>query len=310
MKVLVPEFAGTRCWACLSDRIAALIEAAGAVPREMSHAVGVTGLAADFDGEPKPPAAGVLVLPVRGAIVPRGSWLSRALGWTALDGLRAQLRAAVADPGISAIVLDVDSPGGLVEGLAETAELLRALRDVKPIMAISNALCASAAYYMAAQASEVWATVDSMTGSIGTVLVHAEFSKALEAEGIAVTVIRSPEGKFQGNEFEALAPETRARFQEFADNFTAQFVADVAKGRGVTGAKVGKDFGRGDVLLAKEALAAGMVDKIGTLDQVIARAGTRRKGLRAEQPAPAPLAARAGLSPENRRRWFELEAGA
>jgi len=250
-------------------------------------------------------SGGIAVLALHGPVIPRANIFSRYLGWTALDTFRARYRTVMADESVSAVVLDVDSPGGEVTGLAETAELIRALRGVKPVVAISNPLNASAAYYLSSQAGKVVAAPDSFTGSIGTVMVHTEFSKALEAEGVKVTVVRSPKGKYRGNQFEPLDADTAARWQQIVDAFTEQFVQAVAKGRGVSAAKVRGDFGGGDVLLAKETVAAGMADAVGTLDSVIALlAGRKRKGvsaqaLLADWPADLPAAelAESGQSP-------------
>lgn len=289
--------AHARPWAILESslpdalaRVAAL-RAAESGPEASAPAV-------QADDDLMPGAGGVLVIPVRGEIFPKTTRLMRAYGMMGLDVLRSQLRAAVASDQVSAVVLDIDSPGGMVEGVAETADLIRSLRKEKPIIAVSNTLCASAAYYLAAQAGEVVAVPDSFTGSIGTIMVHGDFSEFYRSMGINVTIIRNPPRKAEGNSLEPLTEQAQGRMQQVVDTYVSRFHADVAKGRGASVATVRAEFGQGITFMPDEARAAGMVDRVETLESVLSRAVRGRRATRAraegelvlvmEDDAPTP----------------------
>lgn len=211
----------------------------------------------------------VSVIPIHGMIERRSSILSELFGGTSIESVRGQLRAALADPDVRGIILDIDSPGGGVAGVTELAEEIRAARDVKPLVAIADTMAASAAFWLGSQASQLLVTRSGQVGSIGIYGVHMDISRALEADGVTATVISAGEHKVDESEYAPLTDEARASIQTRTDAFYAQFVGDVAKGRGVSVAKVEADFGQGGVLLAEAALAAGMVDGIGTIDTAV-----------------------------------------
>lgn len=216
------------------------------------------------------------VLPIYGALFHRANLMTDFSGGTTYQGITRAFREAMADESIGGIVLEFDSPGGEVGGLDELASEVRAARAAgnKPIVAHANTLMASAAYYLAAQANEIVASSFSLVGSIGTVMIHQETSKMDEAEGITTTIIRKPEAKYRGNSLEPLDDETKARMQAIADEAYGQFVNAVAKGRGVSPAAVRAGYGQGDVLHSRDALAAGLIDRVESLDDTIRRVGT------------------------------------
>jgi len=178
---------------------------------------------------------------------------------------------AAADSSIKAIVLDIDSPGGSVSGTRELAAKVRTARDVKPVIAQVDSIAASAAYWVASQATEVVSTPGGITGSIGVLAIHEDLSAALEKEGIKHTIISAGKHKAEGSPFEPLSDETRAHYQERVDESYRDFVADVAAGRGVSPKMVEADYGQGRVLSSERALAAGMIDRIATFDETLAR---------------------------------------
>jgi len=107
--------------------------------------------------------------------------------------------------------------------------------------------------------------------------IHEDMSKALEAEGVTSTVISAGKHKVEGNHFGPLDDEARATIQAKVDESMAQFVADVAKGRGVSASAVRSDYGEGRAVSSSQALAAGMIDRIATLDETIARLAGRTR---------------------------------
>lgn len=233
----------------------------------------------------------VSVLPVYGVIEHHSDWMMEYFGGCSIDGLREALQAELADPSVKAIVLDIDSPGGTVAGMTEIAAELRSLRGgEKPIVAVANTLAASAAYWLASQADECSVSPSGQVGSIGVYAVHQDMSRYLDEMGITTTIVSAGPHKTEGNPFEPLTDEALADLQARVDASYAQFLADVAAGRRVTASQVEADYGGGRVLTAKNALAAGMVDRIETLSQTVARldrtASRGRRTMGAEDLAP------------------------
>lgn len=227
----------------------------------------------------------VQIIPVHGVIERRSSLFSELFGGTSVEGIRGALRAALADPEVRGIVLDIDSPGGAVAGVTELAEEIRAAREQKPIVAVADTTAASAAYWIGSQASRFLVTRSGQVGSIGVYGVHMDISRALEAEGVTATVISAGENKTAETEYAPLSDEGRAAIQARTNAYYAQFTGDVAKGRGVSVATVEDAYGKGSVLLAEDALAAGMVDGIGGIDVAFREVSRLARSMSAESTA-------------------------
>jgi signal peptide peptidase SppA len=217
---------------------------------------------------------GVVVLPLHGVIAPRMNALSAMSGGTTFDAAISEVRKAAADPQISTIVLDWDSPGGSVAQATEFAQVLLQARTRKRIISVANHQMCSAAYWTGACATEVVATPSALVGSIGVYCLHENLQKHLEQEGVALTYIAAGKYKVDGNPSEPLSETAHARLQAIVDSAMGMFVADVAAGRGVSPEIVRARYGEGATLTAAEALAAGLIDRVETLDAVIARAVT------------------------------------
>lgn len=192
-------------------------------------------------------------------------------GGTSVERLQARFRAARDDPHVSAIVLDIDSPGGSVQGVPELAAEIADARGSKPIVAHANTLAASAAYWIGSAADEFVMAPSGDVGSIGVFAAHEDVSAALEAEGVKVTLIHAGKHKVEGNPFEPLADEARAAIQHRVDQVYEEFVAAVAANRGVPSSTVRGGYGEGRALGARDALELGMVDGIETIDDTIQR---------------------------------------
>jgi len=230
---------------------------------------------------------GVAVLQLYGIIAPRASLLAEtSTGGTGLDAFMGAFRSAMADPDIGSIVIDIDSPGGQVDGLTEAAAEIRAARDQKPITSVAS-MAASAAYWIGSQASEFVVSPSGWVGSIGIRSAHEDLSGFYEQKGVKITQITSGKYKGEGSPYEPLTDETRAYMQSIADGYYAMFLADVAKGRNVPLATVRDGYGEGRMLLAKDAKAEGMIDRIDTLDGVLRRELSRPAG--AKRPATLAL---------------------
>jgi capsid assembly protease len=218
-------------------------------------------------------AGSVAVLPIYGAIIPRATLFSEMSGGTSIETLQADFREALNDEAIKAIVLDIDSPGGMTTGVQELAAELRAGRGQKPIVAVANYRAASAAYHLASQADEVVVAPSGDVGSIGVFAAHEDVSAMQAKLGVKTTLIQAKDSpyKVEGSPLEPLSEEGTAAIQERVDEAYDIFVGDVAKGRGVTVAAVKDGYGKGRMLSASKALAAGMVDRIDTAENVVSR---------------------------------------
>lgn len=244
----------------------------------------------------------IAVIPVRGVIAHRMGAMDESSGGTSCERIGAMIDQVAADPNIGTVVYDFDTPGGTVPGVQETAAKMFALRGVKKQIAVVNGLAASAGYWLAAQCDEIVSIPSGTAGSIGVFTAHQDLSKALEAEGISVTLISAGKFKVEGNPFEPLSDEAREFLQGRVDAAYAQFVKDVARGRGVTPAAVKSGYGEGRALSAPEAKAAGLIDRIGTMEETLARLmgrGARASGgMRAEGEMITVVASVEGVSAE------------
>lgn len=234
-------------------------------------------------------AGAVAVLPVWGVIANRN--FDASSGMTSTEMIGKMLRRAVADDSVTAIVLDTHSPGGGAEGLPELGAEIFAARKQKYVVAHVNDHMCSAAYWLGSQATEIVSTPSGSAGSIGVYALHQDLSQMLEQEGIKITALSAGDRKLEGAPWEPLDEEARAHFQAGVDRVYKDFLAAVARGRGVDVKVVKEQFGQGRVFDAKEAKKRGMIDRIETLDETIARlagGGSRRSSsTRAEAVASA-----------------------
>lgn len=255
----------------------------------------------------------VAVLPLIGTIIPRGNILTDSSGVTSVQGFTRSFREAMRDESVGSILIEVDSPGGVVDGVPELADEIRAARGTKPIVAHANTMAASAAYWIASAADELVVTPSGEVGSIGVFTVHYDQSGLLQQMGIQPTFISAGRYKVEGNPFEPLGQEAREYIQGVVDEVYDSFVGAVAKGRGVGIKEVRANFGEGRMVTAAQARRAGMVDRVETIDATIARlSGAKRSGSgrRADTMEPGANVQQDGhgrsASTERRRRGLWL----
>ncbi len=213
---------------------------------------------------------GVGIITVTGSLVNRGAWIGASSGLTSYEGIGHQLKTVAADPSVRSVILDLHSPGGEAVGAFEVASLVRELSARKRTVAVVNGMAASAAYAIASGASEIVTTETGVSGSIGVVLLHADFSRQLDREGITPTLIHAGAHKVDGNPFEPLTADVRDDLQAEVNAFYDAFLATVAKGRGnrLTAAAARKTEAR--TFIGKAAVDAGVADRVGTFEQVLA----------------------------------------
>jgi signal peptide peptidase SppA len=215
-------------------------------------------------------ADGIAIIPVIGSLVGRGGWLSALSGIQSYENLKFALGAAAADKSVRAMVLDIDSPGGEAVGAFETADAVRAAAAQKEVVAVATGLCCSAAYAIASAASSVVTTKSSVIGSIGVVMLHADYSHALHERGVVPTLIHAGKRKVDGTPYKPLTDEVKAELKAEVEKFNSLFVATVAEGR--------KSL-TPDAILAMEAgtyigaaaVKVKLADSVGSLEAVLAR---------------------------------------
>lgn len=239
----------------------------------------------------------VVVLPLYGIINQRYAGDFSGPQGTSVQEFTQQFRQAMNDPNVTAIVIDCDSPGGTVSGVDELAtEIYNARQQkTKKITAVSNCLCASAAYYIASQANEFCVSPSSMTGSIGVYQLHEDDSTALENIGVKFTFISAGKYKVEGNSFQPLNDEARTAMQGVVDDFYDMFTKAVARGRSVAVKAVRNGFGEGRCLTAQDAVKQGLADRVATLDEVLSKYGVKQSaGSSAQTQQAAPSAEMVG----------------
>ncbi len=204
---------------------------------------------------------GAAVIPIFGPIFPRANLVASSAGGTPLDAVMSDFRAALSSAQVERIVLLVDSPGGVVSGLAEAASAIRAAK--KPVTAFVTGCAASAAYWLASQAGEIVLDPCASVGSIG-VVVSMSRQEAPGADGrrtYEVVSSNAPHKRPDPTSAEGLA-QIRAQL----DGIETVFVSDVARARARSPEYVRKAFGRGGLLVGARAVSAGAADRVGTLD--------------------------------------------
>lgn len=217
---------------------------------------------------------GVAVLSTMGALVHRTRLEADSTLLIGYNDLAADLEDAMAHPDVHAVAQVYDSPGGEVAGAFEHAQRVFELRGRKPLIAIADSMAASAAYLSASAADELVITSTGYAGSIGVVMRHVDLSRALANEGIAVTHIFAGSHKIDGNPYEALPAAVRESLQEDINGLYTMFVQAVSTHRRMDEAAVRKT--QAATYRGVAAVAAGLADRIGTVDGVISELSARR----------------------------------
>jgi signal peptide peptidase SppA len=213
---------------------------------------------------------GIAHIPIYGVMSKRMNMMTEFSGGTSTQVLRGHIQAAIEDPQVKGIFLDVDSPGGAVEGTKELADFIKAAREIKPIVAFTDGLMASAAYWVSSAASEIFGTDLSQAGSIGVAAVHNDFSEHQKQMGVKKTNIYAGKYKRIANQDEPLTAEGKSYIQEMVDAYYKIFVDDVASNRGVSSEDTMK-MAEGKVFIGTQAKNVGLIDHVGEREAAINR---------------------------------------
>lgn len=229
-----------------------------------------------------------IILPVTGTLAPRGLY-----GSTYYDTLADRVREAAADTKVGTIVLAVRSPGGYVWGCAEAGDAIFEAREAKPIVAVADPYCFSAAYWLATQCSAFYCTTSGEVGSVGVRSGHTDISGFEQKIGMVTTLVASSPDKIAGHPYAPLTDEDRAEIQAGVDESNVAFANAIARGRGMKPGDVAAVHGTGKTFSAPRALANGAIDGVATLRDVVAKYGSSRSrlALMRRQAAVAEMAA-------------------
>lgn len=210
---------------------------------------------------------GTAIIPVHGTLINRygGYYYGYATGY---QYIRRQRALAMSDPDVQRIIYDVNSPGGEAAGCFELSDESFEMRGEKPTLAVVDSNCYSAAYAFASSADKISVTPTGGAGSIGVISMHTDLSKLLEDYGVKITLITAGEHKADGNPFEKLSPEVKASIQKDVDDFRAEFVALVARNRGLDPKVVSDTEAR--CYSAKDALELNLIDAVETPTKAVA----------------------------------------
>ncbi len=211
---------------------------------------------------------GVAIIDISGPIIPKATMFSRICGATSIDVLTKEFGAAVDNPAVKALILNIHSPGGEVTGVSEFASHIAAARDKKPVIGFTTGWAASAAYWIMSACKEAYVSDTAMVGSIGVVSAYRTGKDNGEVE---IVSSQSPDKRI-----DASTEEGRKKIQARVDELAQVFVNTVAKNRSVSSEKVLEDFGKGGMLVGENAVKIGMVDGIDTLEGLIGKYSGRK----------------------------------
>jgi signal peptide peptidase SppA len=238
--------------------------------------IGVTPLAAPAmpTSMPQPSAAAyqadrIAVIPVTGSLVNRTLGLDTLSGLTSYSDVRQSLDAALADPKVEGIVLDIDSPGGEAGGAFDLADRIFAARRVKPVWAVANDQAFSAAYAIASSCERVLVTRTGGVGSIGVIAMHIDQSQKDAQEGYRYTPIHAGQRKVDFNPHAPLSPDAQTALQTEVNRLHTLFVATVSRNRGIPDDTVRAT--EAGLFFGDTAVTAQLADAVGTLDDAVAQ---------------------------------------
>lgn len=221
---------------------------------------------------------GVAVIALQGVIAKRMNLFAQISGGVSTELAAADLAAALDDPAVHSILLHLDSPGGTADGTQALARTIMAAREAgKPIVALADGTMASAAYWIGSAAQAVYmADHTTQVGSIGVVASHTDVSRAEAMAGVKTTEIYAGQYKRVASSYAPLTDAGRQSIQDQVDYLYGVFVADVAAQRGVSVETVLNNMADGRVFIGQQALDAGLVDGVATLDALVAELNRSR----------------------------------
>ncbi len=207
---------------------------------------------------------GIAVIPIHGVIMKNPDFWDLLFGAVSTGSIQNMVSAAVVDPAVQALALDIDSPGGTVAGTAETADLIFASRSKKKIYAFASGQMASGAYWIGSSADKIYATKTTEVGSIGVYTTMIDMSVLAHNAGIKFEIVKAGKYKALGHPAKPLSEEEKQIAQTRIDDIYSVFVDSVARNRGLSAQKV-MEFSDGRVWIAEKATDLGLIDGVDSL---------------------------------------------
>ena len=219
---------------------------------------------------------GVAVIPVTGPLFRYANLFTMISGASSYELIARAFTAALANPQIKGIILDIDSPGGEVNGVSELSNMVFAARGKKPVVAYASGDAASGAYWIASAADEIVVSETSALGSIGVVgMYQGRSGKSTEA--VEIVSSQSPHKRL-----DPTTDDGRSRLQTRIDSMADVFIETIARNRNVSAENVQNHYGGGDVMIGAKAVSAGLADRVGSLEGLIAELSSPQKSPRTE----------------------------
>jgi len=212
------------------------------------------------------------VVNVQGTMINGSAGIMSIFGMTGYSDVGRAAIAALSDPDIKSILLNVDTPGGQVAGLHDMATMLADIGKIKPVITYAGGNMLSAGMWLGAAGEKIYASATSEVGSIGVLMVLQDRSEAMAQAGIKPEVFRSGPFKALGNPYEKMSPEARAVIQQSVDDTAEVFLNHVASQRGVAPLVADSRYGQGRTFVGKRAKEVGLVDEIASDDYAFAYA--------------------------------------
>lgn len=260
-------------WAIVPSKLDAICEVLAARIEAGAGAADLSAFAPAEREEPYTTESGVRVIAIRGVMAKRMNLMMAVSGGVSTEVVQGQLDEAIEAPEVRAILLDIDSPGGTVDGSFTLADMVYAARGVKPIVAFGDGNCASAAYLLASAADRIVTNDSALVGSIGIVTMHVDQTAQDAKAGLKKTIIHAGRYKTAGSEGAALDEEGAEYLQSRVDATYTLFVDRVARNLGVGAEAVQTDMADGRIFLGREALGIGLVHEIGERGDALRLAG-------------------------------------
>lgn len=249
-----------------------VLEAAG--PEALKAAVLSRGGGRGDDPFELPPMSnvndGTAVMSINGSLVSGHSGFMRLFGVTGYADIQDELLRLAADKGVKAILLAIDSGGGHVNGVEDTGNMIQMIDRIKPVVAYTDGDMQSAAYWLGTSAREVYGAKTSQIGSVGTLVVHTEYSEALKEAGVKKTILKHGKFKAAANPYEPLTDEGKEQIQAIVNESGKIFVDYVSDRRGVSAVEFQKKMGEGRVFIGRMAHEAGLTDGVKSFQEVMA----------------------------------------
>ena len=215
------------------------------------------------------------VLPIDGPIFRKANIFTAISGAVSSELLHKDIQTALDDPQIDSLLFKVNSPGGEADGISELAGEIFKARGRKPIWAYVSGWAASGAYWLVSAADHIVMHSSGWAGSIGVIATINDDSKRRERDGYTKYEIVSSQSPLK--RVDPATDEGQTVLKAMVDEMAAQFIDEVAAYRKTTAENVTNNFGKGFVIRAPKAIAAGMADETGTFEETVARLNSDRR---------------------------------